>query len=114
MNTLTLDNAAIMEAVVARLVDEFRRTDDQLYDEVEKRISKKIDALFLKSVEPRIQKELDRALPARPYRQAALALMSNPPLEVVKQYGHRQMINPVSRKTTDTLALARRNRREGL
>jgi hypothetical protein len=62
MNTLTLDNAAIMEAVVGRLVDEFMRTDDQLYDEVEKRISKKIDDLFIKRVEPRIQQELDRAL----------------------------------------------------
>lgn len=62
MSAITLDNAAIMEAVVGRLVDEFMRTDDQLYDEVEKRISKKIDALFLKNVEPRIQQELDRAL----------------------------------------------------
>ena len=62
MNTLTLDNAAIMEAVVSRLVDEFMRTDDQLYDEVEKRIPGKIDTLFLKHVEPRIQQELDRAL----------------------------------------------------
>lgn len=62
MNTLTLDNAAIMEAVVGRLVDEFMRNDDQLYDEVERRISKKLDALFLKSVEPRIQQELNRAL----------------------------------------------------
>ncbi len=62
MSTLTLDNAAIMEAVVSRLVDEFMRTDDQLYDEVEKRISGKIDTLFLKHVEPRIQQELDRAL----------------------------------------------------
>ena len=62
MTALTLDNTAIMEAVVSRLVDEFMKSDDQLYDEVERRINKKIDALFLKSVEPRIQQELDRAL----------------------------------------------------
>jgi len=62
MTALTLDNASIMEAVVSRLVDQFMRTDDQLYEEVERRIGKKIDALFLQKVEPRIQKELDKAL----------------------------------------------------
>lgn len=62
MTALTLDNAAIMDAVVVRLVDQFMKTDDQLYEEVERRINKKIDAMFLKSVEPRIQQELDKAL----------------------------------------------------
>ena len=59
---LTLDNAKIMEAVVEKVVDEFVRTEGDLYSEVEKRINKKIDALFLKSVEPRIQQEIDKAL----------------------------------------------------
>jgi hypothetical protein len=35
------------------------------------------------------------ALAERPYRQAALALMSHPPLpEEPKPFGHRQWINP--------------------
>jgi hypothetical protein len=59
---IEINNDQIMAAVVERIVEEFTRTDDQLFAEVEKRISKKIDALFLKSVEPRIQKELDAAL----------------------------------------------------
>lgn len=59
---LTFDNAALMEAVVERVVDQFMRTDEDLYAEVEKRIGKKIDALFIASVEPRIKQEIDKAL----------------------------------------------------
>lgn len=60
--TLSLDNEKLMEAVVEKVADEFMREGDDLYEEVERRINKKIDALFLKSVEPRIQQEIDKAL----------------------------------------------------
>lgn len=59
---LTLDNDKIMEAVVEKVSDEFMRSGEDLYAEVEKRISKKIDALFLANVEPRLKQEMDAAL----------------------------------------------------
>ena len=59
---IELDNAAITEAVVERIVDNFMRDENDLWSAVEKKINKKIDALFVASVQPKIQAELDRAL----------------------------------------------------
>ena len=60
--SIQIDNDKIMAAVVEKVADEFMRTESDLFAAVEKEINKKIDALFVASVEPRIQAELDKAL----------------------------------------------------
>lgn len=60
--SIQIDNDKIMAAVVDKVAEEFMRTEGDLYDAVNAKIGKKIDALFTKSVEPRIQAELDKAL----------------------------------------------------
>lgn len=60
--TIQLDNAAITEAVVERIADNFMREESHLWSAVQKRINNKIDALFLASVQPKIQAEIDKAL----------------------------------------------------
>lgn len=59
---IEIDNDKIMAAVVDKVADEFMRTESDLFNAVEAKINKKIDALFVKSVQPRIQAELDKAL----------------------------------------------------
>lgn len=59
---INLNNDEITAAVVERVADSFMREDHDLFAAVEARINKKIDDLFVKSVEPRIQAEIDKAL----------------------------------------------------
>lgn len=59
---IEIDNGKILGAVVDKVAEEFMRTEGELFTQVEKRITKSIDALFVKSVEPRIQAVLDQAL----------------------------------------------------
>ncbi len=59
---INLNNDEITNAVVDKVADAFMREDTDLYSAVEQRINKKIDDIFVRSVEPRIQAEIDKAL----------------------------------------------------